>query len=1075
MARYDLDEQKKSALSQRNQELESGMILADMFINKNYLINLNKSPVMSIDKTQKNTSFLRLFKVERLVFDGSEDINDKLISVYSALQNLNSSVVIVIDSSSGENGIKFYIGTSSPNNASTVGKVLEKSIKGNFPGSVISNLENEKIEKILNYVSKSEDELCPKTISAVTVVPSARDKNKEKFVQGIEKFIDAMSGEKYTAVFISSALPKGVLEKRKRGYEEMYSSMSSFSRTTLQYSENFSDSVTKGQATSFSDSLSRSITNSNTQSSTSTDSTSSSYNSGSSYSGENSSYSSGSSSGRSSSYSSGNSWTDSVADGKSKTAGVTDNYGETQSSGNSKSLTINYDNKSIQNLLNKIDEQLERIKLSEAFGLWEASAYFISEDIQTSVVAANTYKALVSGNDSGVENSFVNIWGVNQGENTIKMLEYMKYLCHPKINLKLSAEIGNQIVTPANVISGNEMPYMMGFPRKSVNGLTILQIAEFGRNVFTTSNPKSFNKKIELGRVYHMGNVEKQQVNLELNSLTSHCFITGSTGSGKSNTSYQILEELIRNNINFLVVEPAKGEYKKAFGNFPNINIFSTNPKVYRMLKINPFKFDDEIHVLEHLDRMIEIFNACWPMYSAMPAILKDTVETAYINCGWDLNTSIHVNNGKSKYPTFKNLLDILPELINSSAYSAQAKGDYTGALVTRVKSMTNGINGQIFCGDADVEDRVLFDENSIVDLSRIGSSETKSLIMGILVMKLNEYRMSNSDGENLPLRHVTVLEEAHNLLKRVSTDQNQEGANMTGKSVEMISNSIAEMRTYGEGFIIIDQSPTAVDISAIKNTNTKIVMRLPEKSDCETVANSLALDENQTKEISKLTVGIAVVFQNNWLQPVLTKVNYCKNQYNAINTTISNKIIRKLKGDLTYEMCLQFTDSKYSYEKLKKIVDGSDIDYNKKNEYLAIIEEFIYNKAVRNMSDEKRKNEFMMTDKYREAMQIESELLTRMGDFIASFMNCQQIYNFSPLEIDTKGKTKREHCTSKDKITCDDWYKKSIEILDLYIYATPEHKSKILQFLIKSNYIRGINKFKAAILSMMCYTGGIR
>ena len=61
------------------------------------------------------------------------------------------------------------------------------------------------------------------------------------------------------------------------------------------------------------------------------------------------------------------------------------------------------------------------------------------------------------------------------------------------------------------------------------------------------------------------------------------------------------------------------------------------------------------------------------------------------------------------------------------------------------------------------------------------------------------------------------MLEEAHNLLKRTSKEQNQEGANMVGKSVEMISNSINEMRTYGEGFIIIDQSPMAVDSSAIE------------------------------------------------------------------------------------------------------------------------------------------------------------------------------------------------------------------------------------------------------------------
>lgn len=72
-----------------------------------------------------------------------------------------------------------------------------------------------------------------------------------------------------------------------------------------------------------------------------------------------------------------------------------------------------------------------------------------------------------------------------------------------------------------------------------------------------------------------------------------------------------------------------------------------------------------------------------------------------------------------------------------------------------------------IFTTD-DLEDSALFDENVIVDLSRIGSTETKALIMGMLVLKLQEHRMAMAESSNSELRHVTVLEEAHNLLKRL-------------------------------------------------------------------------------------------------------------------------------------------------------------------------------------------------------------------------------------------------------------------------------------------------------------------
>ena len=169
---------------------------------------------------------------------------------------------------------------------------------------------------------------------------------------------------------------------------------------------------------------------------------------------------------------------------------------------------------------------------------------------------------------------------------------------------------------------------------------------------------------------------------------------------------------------------------------------FSKDELLELTAKLNPFSFPDEIHVLEHIDRLIEIFNACWPMYAAMPAVLKDAIEASYESCGWSLTYSVCE---PKRYPTFATLLEKLPEIMNRSDYSKDTKGDYIGALVTRVKSLTNGINGQIFCVDEGLSDEQLFDQNVIVDLSRVGSMETKSLLMGILMIKLQEHRMANA------------------------------------------------------------------------------------------------------------------------------------------------------------------------------------------------------------------------------------------------------------------------------------------------------------------------------------------
>jgi hypothetical protein len=161
-------------------------------------------------------------------------------------------------------------------------------------------------------------------------------------------------------------------------------------------------------------------------------------------------------------------------------------------------------------------------------------------------------------------------------------------------------------------------------------------MAEFARNI---DRPplRDTSRPIRVGFIKHMGIVTAKAVELDLNSFTGHCFICGTTGCGKSNTVYGIMDRMLQNDIPFLVIEPAKGEYKDQYAGVPGIHIFTTNPFIGKILKINPFRFDPGIHVLEHLDRLIEIFNACWDMEAAMPAVLKDAMERAYVSLGWDL------------------------------------------------------------------------------------------------------------------------------------------------------------------------------------------------------------------------------------------------------------------------------------------------------------------------------------------------------------------------------------------------------------------------------------------------------
>jgi len=552
--------------------------------------------------------------------------------------------------------------------------------------------------------------------------------------------------------------------------------------------------------------------------------------------------------------------------------------------GKNEGITQNFANFEIIHALEVLKEQMKRYETGTALGMWDFAAYVLSDDFNIANNVAHSYLALTQGEESYMSDCAVNLWRndidtENEKEKAKEICNYLLDLRHPQFGLNPGiVENDNTFlvyptaVTATATLSGKELAYSLNFPRKSIAGLPVFECAEFGRNVSTFEMmDKKLESKIKLGKIFHMHCVEAVDVNLSINSLALHTFITGSTGSGKSNTIYHILNSARKEGIHFLVVEPAKGEYKNVFGKDEDVYVYGTNPKLTSLLRINPFSFPDQIHILEHMDRLVELFNVCWPMYAAMPAVLKSAIEKSYIDCGWDLMSSTNKYD-KDFYPNFADVARNIKIIVESSEYDNENKGAYKGALLTRLQSLTTGINSLIFSNN-ELSGEELFEQNVIVDLSRIGSSETKSLIMGMLVLKLQEFRMKGDISMNSDMRHITVLEEAHNLLRRASVEQPTESSNIFGKSVEMLANAIAEMRTYGEGFIIADQAPGLMDMSVIRNTNTKIIMRLPDQGDRELVGKAANLNDDQINELAKLPCGVAAVFQNEWIQPVLCKV----------------------------------------------------------------------------------------------------------------------------------------------------------------------------------------------------------
>ena len=960
-----LEKQQLSAQRSLN-DLTDQLTLADHLVYKKYLTELQNYGMVELSQkmleVQNPAQCIRMFQLKKLTLKKGEDMFQKLSTVYYSSMAQGCSLVVMIDVPEGNAGANIYLGvredplkqSMKSRKLEISSKALQKVLLSNFPGSDIKGISPEAGKKLLEEAFGEEQE----AVASVSCVAALRDKSKTEdkaFVQGIERFMDAMEGEKYTALFLAEPVSNETQAAIRSGYENLYSTLSPFRKSTWSYTENQStavmESLCSGTSHTISDTSSTTTTDGTSQSSLVTDGTQKTKGgSGGINGGVGSSFGTsvtkispvaggiagilglgglaasalipgagavigpllgtagraiggmtpartvfnsiarniGGSMGVNASWGTSHSTTeqtgtshstsDGTSHGTSDTTSQQESHGTTDTRGTGRTQQVELCNKSVEELLERIENQLKRVKESEDYGCYNCAAYFLSSTQSTALLAANTYRALMVGEGSSVESGAVNVWKNNEAE-VAQLREYLKRFMQPVFARPLWENAPDSLLyTPATLVSGRELPMHLGLPTRSVHGLPIIEHAEFGRNVPDEAMPDE--DKMNLGKIYHMGKEEAAGLLLNRQAMASHTFITGSTGTGKSNAVYHLLDEITKNGqTTFLVVEPAKGEYKNVFGNCTDVQVFGTNPRETPLLRMNPFAFPENIHILEHIDRLVEIFNACWPMYAAMPAVLKDAIERSYQKVGWDLRNS---ESEKGIFPTFFDLLDILPGVIEESHYSKDTQSDYVGALCTRVKSLTNGIYGSVLCAEDALSDAEMFDQNVIVDLSRVGSMETKSLLMGILVMKLQEYRMCSS-GMNSRLRHVTVLEEAHNLLRKTSAEQSQEGANLQGKSVEMLANAIAEMRTYGEGFIIADQAPGLLDMSVIRNTNTKIILRLPDEEDRKLVGKSAALKEAQIDELSKLPLGVAAVYQNEWPEAVLCKIEAYPMPENAV------------------------------------------------------------------------------------------------------------------------------------------------------------------------------------------------
>lgn len=398
-------------------------------------------------------------------------------------------------------------------------------------------------------------------------------------------------------------------------------------------------------------------------------------------------------------------------------------------------------------------------------------------------------------------------------------------------------------------------------PVREIAGVRVVEQVRFDLT------PETPPDGIPLGEVIDASGRAAGTMMVSRDTLNRHAFVAGATGSGKSQTIRHLLEGLTAASVPWLVIEPAKAEYAGMAGRLGS----DSSVAVVRLgdpdavpLSLNPLEPEAGFPLQTHLDLVRALFLAAFEANEPFPQVLSQALTRCYTSYGWDLALS----RGGTKYPSLADLQTTARAVVDDIGYGAELAADVRGFVDVRLTSLLLGTPGRFLGGGHPLDVADLLSRNVVLELEDVGDDQDKAFCMGVVLIRLIEH-LRVRRGQSTGLRHVTVVEEAHRLLK-ASTN----GSGGTAShAVEMFAGLLAEIRAYGEGIIVAEQIPSKVIPDVVKNSALKILHRLPAADDRETVGATMNLDDPQSRAVVSLPPGQAAVFTDGMDRPVRVRI----------------------------------------------------------------------------------------------------------------------------------------------------------------------------------------------------------
>lgn len=463
----------------------------------------------------------------------------------------------------------------------------------------------------------------------------------------------------------------------------------------------------------------------------------------------------------------------------------------------------------------------------------------------TSALSANLKFITLSLRDIDIENNLYPLpWAANE------------------IIINTQRELWNNTNLSANLyrlpylISADESSEFFRLPIGNKEISAGFKINETGRNSKTYSQNIINSGDIELGIL--KSSSDKNSIGLSLKDLAKHMLIVGTPGSGKTTFSVGLLDRLWKeHHIPFLVIEPAKNEYRALVQSIPELQVFTPGKNFISPFVFNPFVPPKNVKLETYKSTLKTAFAAGVSMSTPLDKIFEEAINNCYSDFKW-LDSYTVDNNGK-----IFNIADFIKcfqDTFDAIGYTGDAK-NIGRAGVVRLKSLANLFDNYF---SIPIED--ILNKPTIIELAAIENSDQKALIIALILLSTLAYVNANYVGEG-GLRNFILLEEAHVLLDTSSSGE-EGAANPAAIAQGLIKRMLAEIRSYGVGLAIADQSPRKVGIDIVALTDIKVTFRLVESQDKQILADSTSMNDTQISRLAKLKPGEAFLFFNKLEEP---------------------------------------------------------------------------------------------------------------------------------------------------------------------------------------------------------------